>query len=91
MTRMTGPDCAVMCNLINIHTYMHIYIHTVFPTKDEARTFDTTVKLRVSMSVHHVTVVTTGSHNVTMGLLSRPITLYNGLYRIRNAPLLGKF
>ena len=21
MTRMTGPDCAVMCNLINIHTY----------------------------------------------------------------------
>ena len=21
MTRMTGPDYAVMCNLINIHTY----------------------------------------------------------------------
>ena len=20
MTRMTGPDCAVMCNLMNIHT-----------------------------------------------------------------------
>ena len=28
MTRMTGPDCAVMCNLINIHTYIHTYIHT---------------------------------------------------------------
>ena len=31
MTRMTGPDCVVMCNLINtyIHTYMlHKYIHT---------------------------------------------------------------
>ena len=34
MTRMTGPDCVVRCNLINtyIHTYMHtcihIYIHT---------------------------------------------------------------
>ena len=34
MTRMTGPDCVVMCNLINtyihttyIHTYI-IYIHT---------------------------------------------------------------
>ena len=27
MTRMTGPDCVVMCNLIN--TYIHItYIHT---------------------------------------------------------------
>ena len=23
MTRMTGPDCAVMCNIINIHTYIH--------------------------------------------------------------------
>ena len=22
---MTGPDCAVMCNLINIHTYIHTY------------------------------------------------------------------
>ena len=28
MTRMTGPDCAVMCNLINIHTYIHTYIYT---------------------------------------------------------------
>ena len=27
MTRMTGPDCVVMCNLIN--TYIHTYIHTV--------------------------------------------------------------
>ena len=25
MTRMTRPDCAVMCNLINIHTYIHTY------------------------------------------------------------------
>ena len=22
MTRMTGPDCAVMCNLINTHTHI---------------------------------------------------------------------
>ena len=26
MTRMTGPDCVVMCNFIN--TYIHTYIHT---------------------------------------------------------------
>ena len=27
---MTGPDCAVMCNLVNtyIHTYILTYIHT---------------------------------------------------------------
>ena len=24
MTRMTGSDCAVMCNLINIHTYIYM-------------------------------------------------------------------
>ena len=23
MTRMTGPDCAVMCNLIKTHTHTH--------------------------------------------------------------------
>ena len=27
MTRMTRPDCAVMCNLINIHTYIHSYLY----------------------------------------------------------------
>ena len=32
MTRMTGPDCVVMCNLINtyIHTYIHTYIRTAY-------------------------------------------------------------
>ena len=28
MARMTGPDCAVMCNLINTH--IHINTHTVY-------------------------------------------------------------
>ena len=28
MTRTTGPDCAVMCNLINTHTYTHTHTHT---------------------------------------------------------------
>ena len=34
MTRMTGPDCVVMCNLINtyIHTYIHTYIRTYIHT-----------------------------------------------------------
>ena len=25
MTRMTRPDCAVMCNLINTHTHTHTH------------------------------------------------------------------
>ena len=25
MTRMTGPDCAVICNLINTHTHTHTH------------------------------------------------------------------
>ena len=32
MTRMTGPDCADMCNLINTHTHTHTHIH---PWEDE--------------------------------------------------------
>ena len=27
MTRMTRPDCAVICNLINTHTHTHTQIH----------------------------------------------------------------
>ena len=29
MTRMTGPDCAVMCNLINTHTHTHTVQHSM--------------------------------------------------------------
>ena len=32
MTRITGPDCAVMCNLINTHT--HIHTHTQHGEED---------------------------------------------------------
>ena len=32
MTRMTGPDCVVRCNLIN--TYIHTYIHTYGSNKE---------------------------------------------------------
>ena len=27
MTRMTGPDCVVVCNLINTHTHTHTQIN----------------------------------------------------------------
>ena len=33
MTRMTGPDCAVMCSLINAHTHTHT--HTLPAWEDQ--------------------------------------------------------
>ena len=27
MTRMTGPDCVVMCNLINTHTHTELSVY----------------------------------------------------------------
>ena len=32
MTRMSGPDCAVMCNLINTHTHTHTYRPPILST-----------------------------------------------------------
>ena len=29
MTRMTGPDCAVVCNLINANTHTHTHTYSV--------------------------------------------------------------
>ena len=39
MTRMTGPDCVVMCNLINtyIHTYIHMYVRTYIQKEAKKR------------------------------------------------------
>ena len=37
MTRMTRPDCAVMCNLINTHTHTHTqYLDTPIQTGGES-------------------------------------------------------
>ena len=39
ITRMAGPDCAVMCNLINMHTHTHahacMYGHTYSKSMDQ--------------------------------------------------------
>ena len=37
MTRMTRPDCAVMCNLINIyiHTHTHTKVSLIPPWEDQ--------------------------------------------------------
>ena len=37
MTRMTGPDCVVMCNLINTHTHTHT--QRVYPDEERRETF----------------------------------------------------
>ena len=37
MTRMTGPDCAVMCNLISTHTntHTHTQVSLIPPWEDQ--------------------------------------------------------
>ena len=39
MTRITGPDCVVRCNLIHTYTYMHKYIHTYIYIHTDIHTF----------------------------------------------------
>ena len=41
MTRMTGPDCAVMCNLINTHTHTHTHTRRFFFVLQQALSFRT--------------------------------------------------
>ena len=39
MTRMAGPDCAVMCNLIITHTHTHTHaINTRTPENNAIKT-----------------------------------------------------
>ena len=37
MTRMTGPDCVVMCNLINTHTHTHTQQVSLIPPWEDQR------------------------------------------------------
>ena len=61
MTRIAGPDCAVMCNLINTHTHTHTHTHnalaaqscpTVLFSLQAARVLSTMEKCVVY--AHHV-------------------------------------
>ena len=45
MTRMTGPDCVVMCNLINTHTHTHTHLQDL-QTQESAATKRAMVRLR---------------------------------------------
>ena len=52
MTRMTGPDCAVMCNLIinrqigtHTHTHTHIHVHGLFIKEVAIRQIENTSEI----------------------------------------------
>ena len=63
MTRMTGPDCVVMCNLINTHTHTLLYgtlefrvqVHTHVPWYFGASYFRT--KLLVTTQTRFISVL----------------------------------
>ena len=43
MTRMTGPDCAIMCNLINTHIHIRNHTHREREREREREVFVTTI------------------------------------------------
>ena len=50
MTRMTGPDCAVMGNLINTHTHTHTSIvlgHFLFSREEKNFCISTSLQNKV--------------------------------------------
>ena len=46
MTRMTRPDCAVMCNLINTHTHTHTHTLRYRPLLKAKRSYEEDEKER---------------------------------------------
>ena len=67
MTRMTGPDCAVMCNLINTHTHTH----TLLPWEDQFQWHIMTRMTRPDCAVMCNLISThTLTHRGTGGLLA---------------------
>ena len=52
MTRMTGPDCAVMCNLINVHTYIHTVEGGTINTNNTATTTTDVLSVLYQYNIH---------------------------------------
>ena len=76
MTRMTGPDCVVMCNLIN--TYIHTYIlHTYYAPLPEIDDPDTCPNHCVFAPMHSNSndVFTSGDLSVEITRLQDEVAL----------------
>ena len=58
MTRKTGPDCAVMCNIINTHTQTHKYTRTHTHTHTHAHTSIIDTPWEDQCEWHRITIVT---------------------------------
>ena len=61
MTRMTGPDCVVMCNLIN--TCIHTYIHTLIPPREDQCEWHRMTRMTGSDCVVMCNLINTYIHN----------------------------
>ena len=70
MTRMTGPDCVVMCNLINIHTHTHT-VSLIPPWEDQCEWHIMTRMTRPDCAVM-CNLINTHTHTHT-GYFSTPI------------------
>ena len=91
MTRMTGPDCVVMCNLINTHTHTHTHpcavmcnlINTHTHTHSHSHT-DTNTRTRTRTRTHthtHTHIMPEYNSHPRQGSPNRPLNYTSNYFR----------
>ena len=67
MTRMRGPDCAVMCNLINTHTHTHT---TLIPPWEDQREWHRMTRMTRPDCAIMCNLINTHTHTHTCDLIN---------------------
>ena len=71
MTRMTGPDSAVMCNLINTHTHTHTHPSIIDPPWEDQREWHRMTRMTRPDCVVMCNLINTHTHTHTRARLIR--------------------
>ena len=66
MTRMTGPDCVVMCNLINTHTHTHTHRVLLIPPWEDQCEWHIMTRMTGSDCAVMCNLINTHTHTHTL-------------------------
>ena len=72
MTRMTGPDCVVMCNLINTHTHTQ-QTHNAYTTHTQHNTVDAAAVYHALHSLPHIRRRRRAARSLTSQGMAEPL------------------